>query len=95
VLGVSLLSAKTYSFTVDQAAKAGTADLTPGDYKVKLDGSKVILLDRSGHQIDTTATVQTSERKFDQTAVSLSNTNGKARIDSIELRGTKDKVVFQ
>lgn len=95
LMGVALVSAKTYTFVVTDPAQAGTAQLQPGEYKLKLDGEQVVLTDENGHKIDATAKVETEEQKFDQTAVSTSKANGTNRIEWIELGGSKSKVVFQ
>jgi hypothetical protein len=95
LLGVSLASAKTYTFTVADPAQAGKVQLKPGEYSLKLDGSQVVLMDTSGRRIDTTAKVESADRKFDQTVVSFSKVDGTNRIQAIQLGGSKTRVVFQ
>lgn len=95
LLGVSLASAKTYSFVVSEPTNAGQAQLKPGEYSLKLDGSQVVLKDMTGRQIDVTAKVEPADRKFDETAVQSSKTNGTNRIQWVELGGSKNKVVFE
>jgi hypothetical protein len=95
LLGVSLASAKTYTFTVADPAQAGKAQLKPGEYSLKLDGSQVVLMDGSGRRIDTTAKVESADRKFDQTVISFSKVDGTNRIQAIQLGGSKNRVVFQ
>ena len=95
LLCVSLASAKTYSFTVNDPAQAGHTRLTPGEYHLKLDGSQVVLMDASGHRVDANAAVQAADHKFDQTAVITTKADGTNRINSIELGGSKSKIVFQ
>ncbi len=94
LLGVSLLSAKTYTITVTNSAKAGAAQLKPGDYKVKVDGSQAVLMDRKGHTIATAAKVETSDHKYGETSIASSSADGTNRIESIQLAGTHDKIVF-
>lgn len=86
---------KTYSITLNDQAMAGTAQLKPGEYHLKLDGSQVVLIDRDGNQIETTATVETAERKFEAIAVGITKADGTNRILFIQLGGSKNKVVFQ
>lgn len=95
LLSVSLASAKSYTVSLSDACQAGGAQLTPGQYTLKLDGSKVVLMDDKGITIETTAKVETRARKFDQTAVSISKTGGANRLRSITLAGNKSKVVFE
>lgn len=86
---------KTYTFTLHDPAVAGSAQLKPGEYRLKLDGSQVVLTDKNGNRIDTTATVETAERKFDGTAIDSTTAEGTNRITAIELGGSKNRVVFQ
>jgi hypothetical protein len=95
LLGVSLASAKTYTFTVTNPAQAGKVQLKPGEYSLKLDGSQVVFMDTNGRRIDATAKVETAGRKFDQTAVATSKAGGSTRIQWIELGGGRNKVVFE
>jgi hypothetical protein len=95
LLGISLASAKSYTFTLSNPSQAGSAQLKAGDYTLKLDGSQVVLTDTKGHQISTTAKVETADKKYDQTEVSVSSAGGANRIEWIALGGSKNKVVFQ
>ena len=95
LLGVSLASAKTYTFTVTEPSKAGQVQLKPGEYNLKVDGSQVVLMDNVGHRIDATAKVETADHKFDSTTISTSKADGTDRIRWIELGGSKNRVVFE
>lgn len=95
LLGVSLASAKSYTISLSDSCKAGEAQLQPGQYTLKLDGNKVVLIDRTGRSIEVTAKVETVERKFDQTAVAISRADGGSRIQWIALGGSKSRVVFE
>jgi hypothetical protein len=95
LLGLSLASAKTYTFTVDDPIQAGSVQLKPGDYSLKVDGAQIELMDNAGHRIDVTATVEAADQKFDHTAVFFSSADGTNRLQSIQLGGSKTRVVFQ
>jgi hypothetical protein len=95
LLSVSLASAKSYTITLSDACQAGSSQLNPGEYTLKLDGSKVVLIDTKGKAIETAAKVETADRKFDQTAVFISKTDGANRLQSITLAGSKSKVIFE
>jgi hypothetical protein len=95
LLSVSLAGAKSYTITLSDTCHAGTAQLKPGEYTLKLEGTRVILIDKAGRSIETTAKVETADRKFDQTAVVLSRADGTSRIQSITLRGSNSRVVFE
>lgn len=95
LIGVACLSAKSYTFTLSSPAQAGTVQLKRGEYKLKVDGSQVVLTDQTGHRIETTAAVEDADQKYPQTTLTMSNEDGGPRIVSIELANTTRKVVFQ
>ncbi|MBS1854999.1 MAG: hypothetical protein JST11_06520 [Acidobacteria bacterium] len=95
LLTVGLAAAKNYNFSMYDTAKAGSVQLKPGDYKVKVDGSKITVMDSDGNRIDAKATLQPVEKKYDQTAVAMKKASDGNEIQYIELGGTKDKLVFQ
>jgi len=95
LLSLSLLSAKTYTFTIYDTAQAGGTKLQPGDYRVKLDGDQVVFMDNAGNRIDAVMKLETVDRKFEQTSITSSKEDGTNRIESIELGGTKIRIVFQ
>ncbi len=61
LFGVWLLSAKTYTITVTDPSQAGTAQLKPGEYKLKLNGSQAVLTDTRGRTIDSVTKVETAD----------------------------------
>ena len=95
LLAGSRTGAKTYTIMLSDQAMAGNAQLKPGEYHLKLDGSQVVLIDKNGNQIETTGTVETAERKFEGTAIATSKADGTNRILSIKLGGSRNSVVFQ
>jgi hypothetical protein len=95
LLSVSLATAKSYSITLSDRAKVGDTELKPGEYKLKLEADKVMLIDREGRTIETKAKVETVERKFNQTAVGLTKKEGTNKLEWIALGGSKSRVVFE
>jgi len=95
LLAAAVVSAKTYTFTISSATQVGSVQLKPGEYKLKVDGSQVVLTDIGGNRVDTNVTIEAAGKKFAQTSVSTSNTDNGARIISIELGGTSNRVVFE
>ena len=94
-LSVLVVAAKNYSFSIGDQAKAGTASLKPGEYSIKVDGEQVVLTDKSGNRIDTTAKLETADRKFEHTAIATTDAEGAKRIVWVEIGGTKCKLVFE
>jgi hypothetical protein len=95
LMSVLLASAKSYTINISDPASAGSVELKAGEYRLKLDGTQVVLIDKAGKQIDTTAKVETAEHKFDQTSISISKADGANRIISIQLGGSTNRVVFE
>jgi hypothetical protein len=102
VLGVmlalsTLVFAGQKSFTVvfDKAATVGTVTLTPGEYKVKVDGTNAVFTNNSSFKsVSTAVKVETSEKKFKDTAVdSVSSASGQT-VQSITIGGTTTKLEF-
>jgi len=52
LLSVSLAAAKSYNVTLSSSAKVGDMELKPGEYKLKLEADKVVLIDRDGRAIE-------------------------------------------
>lgn len=96
-MSVLVLSAKTktYTFNINEHATAGNAQLTPGQYHLKLDGPQVVLTDKAGNQIDVTANVEAADHKFDGTSITYSTADVANRILSIKLGGSRIVVLFE
>ena len=95
MLAGSRTGSKTYTIMLADQAMAGDAQLKAGEYQLKLDGSQVVLIDKKGKRIETTGTVETAERKFEETAIATGKADGTNRILSIQLGGSRNRVVFQ
>ena len=92
---ISLASAKTFKFTISEIAQAGDVQLKPGAYKLEVDGSKAVLMDKDGRPIDVKAKVETVEVEFTFTAVYLSRADGPTRILCIYLENRRSRVAFE
>ena len=96
VFGVSASAAsaekaRSYEFSLNSATKVGTQVLTPGDYKVKVEGSNAIFTKESSKATFTTpAKLEAGNEKFDRTTVHVVDDSGQPRIVSVELKGGKD-----
>lgn len=95
LLSVSLASAKSYTITLSDPCQAGAAQLKPGQYTLKLEGTKAVLIDKTGRSIEAPARVETADRKYDHTAIAISKADGANRLQWIALGGSKSKVVFE
>lgn len=88
--------ARSYEVTFDAPAVLGPMEVEKGHYKLSLDGSKVTLVNEDTRKrFETTATVQTSEKKFNETTVASTKDNGKLMVGEIQLGGTKTALDFK
>ncbi len=90
---LAVASAKTYTVTLFQPAVVAGSELKPGDYKLELKDSKVVLT--NGKQsVESPVKVENSDTKYASTSVRYANGNGKYRVQEIRLGGTNLKLVF-
>lgn len=93
---LTVVSAKTYDITLSKPAKAGSVQLEPGRYKLKVEGASATFTnaEKSSKTFTTPVKVQESDKKFDDTRVHSSKDGDTDRIDGIELGGSKTKLGF-
>lgn len=92
-LGLSVaFAASSYRVTLYKATTVNGTQLKPGDYKLQLDGDKVVLK-QGKTTVETNVTVQTGTQKFDMTSVSY-NGDKADQIEEIRLAGTGTKLLF-
>jgi hypothetical protein len=95
VSGLSIASAKSYQFTIENSEKAGTVMLKAGEYKVKVDGSNAVFTNvRTEQSFTTPVKVDNADRKHESTAIRSTVQNGTQQITAIELRGTTETLEF-
>ena len=93
----TLVFAGQKSFTVvfDKEATVGTVKLTPGEYKVKVDGANAVFTNNSNYKSVTTAVkVETSDKKFKETGVDSVKGAAGDTVQSINVGGTTMKLGF-
>jgi hypothetical protein len=92
-LALAVASAASYRVTFFQPAVINGTELKPGDYKVKVENNKAIII--SGRKsIEADVKVETTDTKFNSTSVRYSNGDGKYRVQEIRIGGTNTKLVF-
>lgn len=88
-------SAKSYYFTLTAPAAAGSNELKPGEYEVKLQGAQAIVTEEAhGKSFTVPVKIEHSDKKFDDTAVECVNKDGKDSIQAISLGGSNTKIVL-
>jgi hypothetical protein len=91
--GSAVASAKSFNLTLFQPSVVGGAELQPGDYKLDLNESKVVI-HQGKKSAEVTVTVENGGEKFSSTSVRYQSGDGKYRIQEIRLGGTKTRLVF-
>ena len=100
VAGLWTVNAKTglksYSVSIPEKCVVGAAQLKPGEYRVKIDGSVAIFSDNETNRVTKApVTVTTAETKFEHNEVFLHKApDNSERLTEIELQGTKLKLDF-
>lgn len=96
ITGLAFAGSKSYEVTFDAPAVLGPMEVEKGLYKVSFDGSKVTLVNElTRKSFETTATVQTSEKKYNDTVVESKRDGNKLLVDEIQLGGTKTALDFK
>ena len=86
-------AAKSYDFVLTSPAMAGSNQLKPGQYKVKVDGSQAIFTDENSSKSFTVPVkIEQNATKFDHTSVQSVNSNGVDAIQEIQLGGSTTKI---
>lgn len=93
VVALGVVSAKTYKVTVYQPAVVGDTELQPGDYKLDVQDTKIVL--KSGNvAAESPVKVETADSKFSATTVMYTTADGKTRVHEIRLGGTNIKLIL-
>jgi hypothetical protein len=98
-LAISTLTAgsvptKTYEITLSTASKAGSVELKPGRYKLKIEGSNAIFIDSKSKSVSTPVKIQDGDKKFDDTRVHTLTEGKIESIKEIDLGGSKTSLGF-
>jgi hypothetical protein len=95
ISSLTVLSAKTYEIVLSSPTKAGSVQLKPGQYKLKVDGANAIFTDLNTSKSYTTPVkVENGDKKFDDTRVQSTKDGDSEKINEIDLGGSKTKLGF-
>jgi hypothetical protein len=91
----AMASAKTYDVVLANSVKAGSVQLAPGEYKLKVDGSNAIFTGTETRKsVTVPVKVENGNTKYNSTALDTSKQGGAEQITSIELGGSNTKLEF-
>jgi len=97
VLSISTLcfaGQKAFFVSFDKPTTVGAVKLAPGEYKVKLDGTNAVFTDSNEKSVSTAVKLETSPKKFKDTAVETMKSGSADTVTSIEVGGTTTKLDF-
>jgi hypothetical protein len=86
---------QSYRFTLSNTSQIGNAELRPGDYKLIVDGPKVVVTEiTTGKSIEVEAKVESADKKFAATEVHTKLVDGVSQISEIRIGGSTTRVSF-
>ncbi len=89
-LAISSAASNTFKITLDQPTNVGGTELKAGEYKIQTEGDKIAI--KVGKSVvEVPAKVETSDKKFDSTAIRV---NSKQNVEEIRVGGTNMRIVF-
>jgi hypothetical protein len=91
-LALSVASARDFDVTLYQPSVVAGTQLQPGEYKLELNGTKMVLKN-GGSTLECDVRVEIAGKKFDRASVRYEEANGKSLVREIRLRGTDMKLV--
>jgi hypothetical protein len=92
---VAFAGAKTYEVVLSTPTKAGTAQLAPGTYKLKVEGTNAVFTGGDTHQsVTVPVKVENSNTKYRTTALDTNSQGEMPKITSIQLGGSGTKLEF-
>jgi len=95
VSALTIANAKTYDIVVSNTTKAGSVQLKPGEYKLKVEGSNATFISVDSSQSFTTPVkVENVTEKFDQTKMETTKDGDQDRLQEIDLGGSHTKLGF-
>src|ERR1035441_306502 len=95
ILTLSVASAKTYDILLSSPTKAGSLKLKPGEYRMTVNGTKVVFTDvNTTKSFTTEVKVENTDTKFGDNKIDASNDGTTSVIKDIELGGSKPKIDF-
>jgi hypothetical protein len=90
-------AASSHNVTVYAPVWVGSTEVKAGEYQVQVDNGKAIFKNNKNKKdvVEVPAAVETSDKKFSATALNTTTTNGKAKLEAIEIGGSKTRIVMQ
>ena len=91
---VAFAAPKTYHVVISKPTQVGTAELTPGNYKLALEGDKATFTLARHAAVTVPVKVETATHKYPDNIFDTVDSGGTSHLHSIALGGTTSKVEF-
>jgi hypothetical protein len=92
---IGIASAKSYDIILSSPTLAGSTELKPGEYKLKVEGNQAVFTDtQSAKNWTAPVKVENNGAKFDHTIVETTKKGEMDNIQSIDLGGSNTKLAF-
>ncbi|MBM3760568.1 MAG: hypothetical protein FJW36_10015 [Acidobacteria bacterium] len=85
-------AAEKHNITLLQPSVINGTELTPGDYRLELDGDKLVI-SKGKQKVESTFKTEQADSKYSSTSVRYANADGKMKLQEIRLGGTNRKIV--
>jgi hypothetical protein len=86
-------AAEKHNITLFQPSVINGTELAPGDYRLELDGEKMVL-SKGKQKVESSFKTEQADSKFSSTSVRYANADGKMKMQEIRLGGTNRKLVI-
>ncbi len=86
-------AAEKHNITLFQPSVINGTELPAGDYRMELDGDKMVL-SKGKQKVEASVKTEQADAKFSSTSVRYSNADGKYKVQEIRLGGTNRKLVL-
>lgn len=95
--GLANAGVKTYHVSVPEKVAVGSAELKPGDYRMRLENNTAVFINQDAKEAATAQVdVTTEAKKFDRTEVRIAKEpDNSERMTGVDLGGTKLKLAFR
>ena len=86
-------AAEKHNITLFQPSLVNGTELAPGDYRMELDGDKLVI-SKGKQKVEANVKSEQADSKFSSTSVRYVHAGGKFTVQEIRLGGTNRKLVF-
>ena len=90
---IGVASAKSYEVVLTAPAMAGSTELKPGEYKLKVQGSEVVFTDENAKSVSVPVKIENGSKKFGYTSVESTNKGGMDTIQAIDLANSNTRLM--